>query len=71
MLRGWYCTPECGWRGLQFSRSLYRQGQRRTRKIVLAVLVALGAALAIRLALSRVQGRALPTGDEGIHEVVE
>ena len=71
MLRVWYYTPECGWRRLQFSRSLYPQGRRRPRRVVLAVLVAFGATLAIRFALSRVQGRATPTGDEGIQEVAE
>jgi hypothetical protein len=71
MLRVWYCTSECGWRGLRFSRSLFSRSKHRARNAILAALVVLGSALVIRLALSRLQGRAPPTGDEGIHEVAE
>jgi hypothetical protein len=71
MLRGWRCTPECGWRGLRFSRSLFSRGKHRVRNAGIAVLVVLGAALAVRHVLSRAPERASPTGDEGIQEVAD
>jgi hypothetical protein len=71
MLRIWRCTPECGWRGLRFSISLFRQGKNRLRKVILAVLFGVGCVFAVRYALSRAPERSMPTGDENIHEVAE
>lgn len=71
MLRIWRCTPECGWWGLRFSISLFRQGKTRLRKAVVLVLMVVGGVFAVRYALSRAPERPMPTGEENIQEVAE
>lgn len=71
MLRIWRCTPECGWRGIRFSVSLFHQGKTRLRKAMVFILMLIGCVVAVRYALSRAPERPMPTGDENIHEVLE
>src|ERR1039458_2063218 len=65
-LRGYRCTPECGWRGLRFSRSRFRKQKKRLRVALIVAVFILTAAATVRFVLSRVGTRSGSTGDEGI-----
>jgi hypothetical protein len=68
-LRGYRCTPECGWRGLRFSRSRFRKQKKRLRvALIVAVFIVLAAAT-VRYVLSRVGTRTGSGVDDGIGEV--
>ena len=69
LLRGYRCTPECGWRGLRFSRSRFRRQKKRLRVALVVAVFILMAAATVRYALSRVGTRSGAAGDEGIGEV--
>ena len=63
------CTPECGWRGLRFSRSRFRKHKKRLRSVLIVVAFMLASAATVCYVLSRVGPRPEPGGDDGIGEV--
>ncbi len=67
-LRGYRCTPDCGWRGLRFSQSRFRKQKKRLRVAVIVAVFLLMAAVTVRYVLARV-GTRTPTGGDGIGEV--
>lgn len=67
-LRRYRCTPECGWRGVRFSRSRFRQQKKRFRVVVIGLLFMLTAAVAVRYVLARM-GPPGGSVDDGIREV--
>jgi len=68
-LRGYRCTPECGWRGLRFSRSRFRRQKKRLRVALVVAVFILMAAATVRYVLSRDGSRSGGGGNEGIGEV--
>ena len=68
-LRGFRCKPECGWRGLRFSKSRFRHRKSRLKVAVIVVFFVLAAAVAVHVVLSRVGSGSGPAHDEGIQEV--
>jgi hypothetical protein len=67
-LRGYRCTPECGWRGVRFSRSRFRRQRKRFRVVVIGLVFMLIAAGAVRYVLARMGPSSGPS-DDGIREV--
>ena len=68
-LRGLRCKPACGWRGLRFSRSRFRQRKRHLISALFVVLFIAVAAWTVRYVLSRAASVPGGTGDDGIQEV--
>jgi hypothetical protein len=66
-LRGYRCIPECGWRGLRFSRSRFRAGQRRLKVALIVMLFLVAAAATVNFVLSRSGLRSGPAHD-GVEE---
>jgi hypothetical protein len=67
-LRGYRCTPECGWRGVRFSRSRFRRQRKRFRVAVVGLVFMLMAAVAVRYVLARMAPPSKPS-DDGVREV--
>lgn len=63
-LRGWHCSPACGWHGLRFSRSLRRASRRRKRIAWIVLMLVLTAAMGIRFILSRAQEVPRPDSED-------
>ena len=68
-LRGLRCKPNCGWRGLRFSRSLFRRRKRRLMYALFIVLFIAMAAWTVRYVLARAALGRGGAGDDGIQEV--
>ena len=63
-LRSYRCAHECGWRGLRFSRSLFRARSRRLRVAAIVVLFVVVAAASVYFMLSRAGLRAGGSHDD-------
>lgn len=68
-LRGLRCKPACGWRGLRFSRSRFRQRKRHLISALFVVLFIAIAAWTVRYLLSRAGAGQGGPADDGIQEV--
>ena len=67
-LRRLRCTTKCGWRGLRFSRSLFRARRRRLGATLMVVLFIMTAGVTVRYLIARFGSNTGSPPDQGIED---